>query len=93
MLAQRGKDLLPQEADARLGVFVTDSPIVRPYRHDRGTRLVQDALQLGDNRLGRSGDDLHIVDLLLEVRPSARTGGAPGRKLDESPPLRWREVA
>src|SRR5438874_1173132 len=54
--------------------------------------LLEQAPELRDDRLRRPGDDLLVLDLLLE-RGAARVGATPDRVLDERRPVGRREVA
>src|SRR5437667_878408 len=90
-LAQGGEHFLAEEADARARVLVGDEAVAGPEAHDRRPRLLQQAAELRDDRLRRAGDDLLVLELILE-------GGAPRirppshRVLDEGRAVRGREV-
>src|SRR5262249_60932686 len=81
-LTHRGQHLLAEELDAGDGVGVADEAVARPEANDGGTRLLEEAAELRDHRLGRARDDLLVADLVLEGR-RARVGAAPHRELHE----------
>src|SRR5258707_7880044 len=82
-LADRREDLLAYELDAGERVFLAHLPVIAPQRQDARPRLFEDALQLGDDRLGRAGDDAEVRHLLLEAGVAARIDGAAGGELAE----------
>src|SRR5262249_44767646 len=92
-LAQGRHHLLPQEADAGAGVGVADGAVIAPDRHDAGSRLFEDALQLRNDGFGRAGDDLHVGELLLEGWAAARARRPADGELDEAAALLRREIA
>src|SRR5438034_628384 len=89
--SQRGQHFLPEQADARARVLVRDETVRRPEPHDRRPRLLEQAAQLRNHGLRRAGDDLLVLDLVLELR-AARIRAATDGVFDERRAIRRREV-
>src|SRR3954462_13775318 len=92
-LADRRKDLLADQFYAGERVFLADATVVAPQRQDARPRFLEDALQLGDHRLGRAGDDAEVGHLLFEAGLAARILCAARGELDEGPAGRGGAVA
>ena len=82
-LADRRENFRAHQLDAGERVLLADAAIVAPQRQDAGPRLLEDALELGDHRLGRAGDDAQVGHLLLEAGLAARILRPSGGELDE----------
>ena len=91
-LADGGHHLGAEQLDAALGVLVADAAVVAPEREDAGPRFLEDHAQLGDAFVGRAGDDLHVLDLVLE-RDGARRRAPPVHHLDQRLAVARRGVA
>src|SRR5204862_948707 len=63
-LADRREDLLAHQPDAGERILLADPSVIAPQRQDAGPRRLEDALQLGHHRVGRTVDDAQVVDLL-----------------------------
>src|SRR5688500_9361067 len=92
-LADCREDLLAHKPYAGERVFLADAAVVAPQRQDARPGLLEDALQLGDDRLGRAGDDAQVGHLLLEAGVATRVDGAAGGELDEGAAIGGRAVA
>src|ERR1700722_1143007 len=62
-LADRREDLGAHQPDAGERVLLADAAVIAPQRQDAGPRLLEDAAQLGDDGLGRAGDDAQVGHL------------------------------
>ena len=75
------------DAGERIGL--TDAAVIAPQGQDAGPRLLEDALELCDHRLGRAGDDAQVGHLLFEAGLAARILRPSGGELDESAARGW----
>src|SRR5471032_1578388 len=87
--ADRRENFRAHQLDAGERIGLTDAAVIAPQSQDAGPRLLEDALELRDHRLGRAGDDAQVGHLLFEAGLAARILRPPGGELDESAARGW----